>query len=230
MVVNEISYNCKEQYIMAAKARFFGDSYALTKIMTSPDPKTQKLLGRSVTNLHQATWEFERQNICLTGCFAKLSQKPDPRKFLLGTDYHTLAETSPADKIWGIGPRADISAAKQPHRWPGLNLLGHALMTTRTLLRNAPILAVPDYDVRPSTPDATNSIIHEIVERANQSSAFPVSEQSDGPARACVAAAPADHPGRHSSCGRPLPGGFVCGRPDLPCRVWTRSPRRYYFH
>ncbi len=193
MVVNEVSYNCTEQYIMASKARLFNDSNALTKIMTSPDPKTQKRLGRSVANFDQATWDFERRNICLTGCYAKFSQNPVLRQFLLSTGDRILAEASPADKIWGIGLRADNSAAKYPHKWPGLNLLGQSLMTTRSLLRSAPTLAVPDYNVLPSatTPDSS---IHEIVAPASQSSAFPVSEQSDDPARACFAAAPADHP------------------------------------
>ncbi|CAN0505765.1 unnamed protein product, partial [Scytosiphon promiscuus] len=38
MVVNEISYNCVEQYIMAEKARLFGDSHSLTLIMNTADP------------------------------------------------------------------------------------------------------------------------------------------------------------------------------------------------
>eukprot|EP00752_Nemacystus_decipiens_P015617 g13940.t1 len=193
MVVNEVSYNCNEQYITAAKARLFGDSHALTKIMTSPDPRTHKSLGRSVANFDQAIWEFERQNICLTECFAKFLQNPALRTFLLNTGDRLLAEASPSDKIWGIGLRADNSAAKHPHRWPGLNLLGHSLMTTRSLLRNAPTLAVPDYSILPSAPNPDSSI-HELVEPSTEPSAFPVSEQSDDPARACFAAAPADHP------------------------------------
>eukprot|EP00752_Nemacystus_decipiens_P017591 g15764.t1 len=65
-------------------------------------------------------------------------------------------------------------------------------MTTRNLLRNAPALTVPDYSVLPSAPNP-DSGIHELVEPATRRSAFPVSEQSDHPARACFAAAPGDH-------------------------------------
>ena len=101
MIVDEVSYNCNEQYIMAAKARLSGDSNALTKIMTTLDPKAQKKLGRSVTNFDDKVWEFERQNICLTGCFAKFSQNTALRTFLLNTGDRTLAEASPFRQILG---------------------------------------------------------------------------------------------------------------------------------
>ncbi|CAN0396177.1 unnamed protein product, partial [Scytosiphon promiscuus] len=135
MVVNEISYICVEQYIMAEKARLFGDSHSLTLIMNTANPSAHKNFGRRVKNFHEPTWEFERQNICLTGCFAKFSQNPVLREYLLNTGDRTLAEASPFDKIWGIGLRANHRFATQPHRWPGLNLLGYTLMSTRRLLR-----------------------------------------------------------------------------------------------
>ena len=62
------------------------------------------------------------------------------------------------------------------------------------LLRNAPILAVPDYNVLPGVPAAPDSSIFEITEPAAPTSADPVPERSDDPAQACFAAAPADQP------------------------------------
>ena len=46
-------------------------------------------------------------------------------------------EASPVDRIWGIGIAADHEDARRPARWPGLNLLGFALMEARTGLAAA---------------------------------------------------------------------------------------------
>ncbi|CAM9381603.1 unnamed protein product [Hapterophycus canaliculatus] len=48
MAVNEISYNCVEQYIMAEEARFVGDSHTLTLIMYTAEPSVHKYFGRCV--------------------------------------------------------------------------------------------------------------------------------------------------------------------------------------
>jgi ribA/ribD-fused uncharacterized protein len=54
---------------------------------------------------------------------------------LLGTGDRVPVETSPQDRIWGIGLAADDERATSPERWPGLNLLGFALMEVRHRLR-----------------------------------------------------------------------------------------------
>jgi ribA/ribD-fused uncharacterized protein len=50
-----------------------------------------------------------------------------------------LVEASPVDSVWGIGLAADDEQAASPDRWPGLNLLGFALMEVRSRLRHAPV-------------------------------------------------------------------------------------------
>jgi predicted NAD-dependent protein-ADP-ribosyltransferase YbiA (DUF1768 family) len=47
-----------------------------------------------------------------------------------------LVEASPVDAIWGIGLAADDPRASQPAQWPGLNLLGFALMAVRARLQS----------------------------------------------------------------------------------------------
>jgi ribA/ribD-fused uncharacterized protein len=56
--------------------------------------------------------------------------------FLLGTGTRILVEASPRDDIWGIGLAADDDRAASPEDWPGLNLLGFALMDVRHQLRS----------------------------------------------------------------------------------------------
>ena len=41
---------------------------------------------------------------------------------------------SPYDKIWGIGMEENDPGIEDPANWKGLNLLGHAIMTVRSLI------------------------------------------------------------------------------------------------
>ncbi|CAB1107716.1 unnamed protein product [Ectocarpus sp. CCAP 1310/34] len=138
-VVGGVSYVCAEQFFAAEKARLFGDRECLQNIMRVSDPRLHTQYGRAVRNSNQTLWEQERENIVLTGSYAKFSQNPEMRLHLLGSGDKLLAEASPWDLIWGIGHRADHPDACRPSRWRGLNLLGIALQKVRQLLRsNAP--------------------------------------------------------------------------------------------
>lgn len=66
---------------------------------------------------------------------AKFGQHRRLRDFLVGTGSRVLVEASPRDRVWGIGLAADDGRAGSPERWPGLNLLGFALMEVRRQLR-----------------------------------------------------------------------------------------------
>ena len=70
----------------------------------------------------------------VAGSIAKFSSDPGLRDFLLFTGQKVLVEASPVDRIWGIGLAADSEFAEVPQRWPGLNLLGFALMEARSRL------------------------------------------------------------------------------------------------
>ena len=51
-IVNLVEYNCAEQFMMASKARLFGDDTSLSAILASDDPRDQKRLGRQVRHFH----------------------------------------------------------------------------------------------------------------------------------------------------------------------------------
>ena len=72
--VDLVEYNCAEQFMMASKARLFGDNTALSAILTSDDPQEQKRLGRQVRHFDHKLWQSECENIVLHGNLAKFSQ------------------------------------------------------------------------------------------------------------------------------------------------------------
>jgi ribA/ribD-fused uncharacterized protein len=130
-IVNIDSYCCMEQYMMAEKARLFGDNEILEEILKSSHPKQIKDLGRKVKNFNEEVWDKRRYSIILNGNFAKFLQNDSLKQFLMETKNRVLVEASPYDKIWGIGMSADDEQINNPMAWKGQNLLGFALMEVR---------------------------------------------------------------------------------------------------
>lgn len=129
-----ISYLTAEHFMMAAKARLFGDEATEQKIVTCPDPDSAKRLGRKVKNFDEAVWKMHRFEFVTQGNHAKFSQNRGLADFLKASSSRILVEASPLDRIWGIGLAHDHPDAPAPERWPGLNLLGFALMEVRATL------------------------------------------------------------------------------------------------
>jgi ribA/ribD-fused uncharacterized protein len=128
-------YASAEQFMMAGKARLFGDDSMLEQILASEDPKKAKALGRKVQGFNEARWAAVRFELVTLGNFAKFGQDQTLKAYLLGTGSDILVEASPVDTIWGIGLARDDVRAKNPRRWRGKNLLGFALTRVRAILR-----------------------------------------------------------------------------------------------
>ena len=111
-VVDDVAYNCTEQYMMAEKARVFGDDDIRQKMLASNDPKEIKALGRQVKNFDVETWRRVAPDIVVK----------------------ILVEASPYDTIWGIGMQETESGVDNPENWKGTNFLGFALMEVRGIL------------------------------------------------------------------------------------------------
>jgi ribA/ribD-fused uncharacterized protein len=133
--VDGVSYPTAEHYMMAAKARLSGDAEAAGKILAAPHPGAAKALGRQVRGFDEQRWAEHRFAVVVAANMAKFGQHPQLRDFLAGTGSRVLAEASPRDRVWGTGLAADDERARSPERWPGLNLLGFALMEVRHQLR-----------------------------------------------------------------------------------------------
>ena len=58
-----VTYNCSEQFMMAEKARMFGDMNALNRIMSAVEPSDQKRYGREVQNFNREKWEEKAREI-----------------------------------------------------------------------------------------------------------------------------------------------------------------------
>lgn len=132
--VDGVRYATAEHWMMAGKARLFGDREAERRAVEAVHPKQAKDAGRSVRDFDDATWQRHRFELVVEGSLHKFGQDPALREYLLGTGRRVLVEASPLDRIWGIGLAADDERAPDPARWRGLNLLGFALMAARQRL------------------------------------------------------------------------------------------------
>jgi len=129
--VEGTEYSCAEQYMMAEKARLFGDEERLDAILRAEHPMEMKALGRAVRNFDKDEWERRCYGIVKRGSLAKFSQNPRLAAYLKATKPRILVEASPRDRIWGIGMGQANPDAAHPPKWRGRNLLGFALTEAR---------------------------------------------------------------------------------------------------
>lgn len=132
-----LTYRSTEHWMMAEKARLFGEDDMAARILAVRSPAEAKKLGRAIQHFVPEQWEAHKYDIVRTGNYHKFSQHKALRDFLLTTGDRVLVEASPVDTIWGIGLAADSPDAANPARWQGPNLLGFALMEVRDQLRSA---------------------------------------------------------------------------------------------
>lgn len=135
-IINGIRFNCAEQYMMAEKAKLFGDTQILNQIMSTNNPVEQKKLGRQVSNFDPIIWGNRCNTIVYTGNMNKFKQNPRMKQQLLDTKNSIIAEASPYDNIWGVGMRESDPRITNPNYWVGQNRLGVILMKIREELKH----------------------------------------------------------------------------------------------
>ncbi|MDU5950334.1 MAG: NADAR family protein, partial [Paenibacillus macerans] len=129
--VEGTEYSCAEQFMMAEKARLFGDDEMLAAIMQAKHPKEMKAYGRAVRNFDKDVWDRECYGIVKRASLAKFSQNSQLGDYLKSTKNRILVEASPRDRIWGIGMGQSNPDVENPLKWRGKNLLGFALTEAR---------------------------------------------------------------------------------------------------
>lgn len=132
--IGEQVFATAEHFMMHSKAVLFGDEGAAKRILGSDSPREAKEIGRQVENFDSQLWQEHRFAVVLRGNLAKFSQNEDLKGYIFSTGESILVEASPTDTIWGIGMSEEEARIVSPADWRGANLLGFALMRTRSLL------------------------------------------------------------------------------------------------
>ncbi|MEL7145642.1 MAG: NADAR family protein [Bacteroidota bacterium] len=129
--IDNMRFNCSEQYMMYGKARLFNDEEIALRILKAEKPGAQKDLGRKVRNFQSAVWNEHAKDIVYRANEAKFTQNENLLKRLLKTKGTTLVEASPVDPIWGIGLSAEDPRSRYRMQWRGKNWLGEVLTRLR---------------------------------------------------------------------------------------------------
>ena len=123
--IDDVTFNCGEQYMMFHKALTFEDFASAEKIMSTTSPAEQKKLGRKVIKFTEAKWDEVKYDLVKIGLREKFKQNPKLKEFLIRHKNCQIVEASPDDAIWGIG-YSEYSAVKNIDNW-GENLLDKIL-------------------------------------------------------------------------------------------------------
>jgi len=123
-----------EKTIMLCKAALMKDRNIYNKIMKLENPKEIKHLGQQVKPFNDEKWNEHICQIAVECVYQKFSKGSEKiKQCLKNTNSAIIAEAAYNDKNWGIGMGVydNISI---PANWRGTNILGWALMETRTQL------------------------------------------------------------------------------------------------
>lgn len=133
-VCNDKRFATAEQCLMYGKADISGDVEMAEKILRSPclHPAKHRALGRKVKPFDQTTWDNQSIGVALLGNLCKFTQDSQLQARLMATGKRMLVESSPSDRIWGIGYSAEI-AMENRSTW-GDNRLGKVLMMVRAII------------------------------------------------------------------------------------------------
>ena len=126
-----LTFCAAEQYMMYMKAMLFQDYETAKKIISTTDVRKQKELGRQVKGFEEKRWQYHCRHIVYNANKYKFLQNAELLQTLLETEGTILVESSPYDKIWGIGLSAENPKAQDRATWEGKNWLGYILSMLR---------------------------------------------------------------------------------------------------
>ena len=119
--------------MMYFKALLMGDDEVAEKILAASGPGEAKALGREVKEFDQEVWDANCDGVVERANLFKFSQNQRLKEILLATGDREIVETSPNDRVWGIGFDTE-HALDNLAKW-GENRLGKALMRVREQLK-----------------------------------------------------------------------------------------------
>lgn len=130
-----VSCGFSEKAIMLCKAAAMGDRSGYLRIARCRDPSEAKALGRQVEGFNDSVWDRIVCSVAFQVVFQKFSKTPKLQRALLATGDCVIAEATRNDVNWGIGIDRGDPRCTMPSQWRGCNILGWALMETRSALR-----------------------------------------------------------------------------------------------
>ena len=133
--LEDMSYNCSEQYFLSTKCQTYGHTEAANRIMKETNPATMVQIAK-ICQGYNRKWEKTRYDVMLKGCEAKFDQNWEHQKYLLETGEKTLVEGSRFDTTWGVGLDFTDRRIFDEANWKGRNLLGTVLEQVRTRHNN----------------------------------------------------------------------------------------------
>jgi ribA/ribD-fused uncharacterized protein len=122
-----------EHYFMWKKVMMFEPELEQL-ILSTKDAKEMKKIALNIKNYKDAEWISKRYDIMKEALYHKFSQNPKLLNNLLWTGNSVIVYADSKDKIWGIGITAVEALMNVP--WEGENLLGEALIETRSRFKN----------------------------------------------------------------------------------------------
>jgi ribA/ribD-fused uncharacterized protein len=92
---------------MFCKALYFSDAENYKKTLTTPDPKTHKIVGQQVKNFKFYHRGLVKSRAVRVGSWYKYTAPGNRhmREILLRTRERELTEAARRDRIWGLGMR-----------------------------------------------------------------------------------------------------------------------------
>ncbi len=159
-VIENIEYQCVEQYIMAQKALLFGDHDTYDKIMRTTDNIELLRLGKNIHNYDHHEWEQHRMDVVDEAYYFKTLQNRHLCDELLASGNVPIIYAHPKDLTWGVGVSSRDPDVTNAEKWKGRNILGKALMHVRDLIR--------DRERNVQTPDNTEPDADDTRKRTKQ--------------------------------------------------------------
>ena len=146
-----VEYISSEQYIQACKAKYFGDSDTLCKILGSTTSIECKEISRNIRNYDDNKWEQVAGNLCHPGIRAKFAQNPIVLNTLLTKTGDKRIVECASDRLWGTGlPLSDPDCLDRM-KWISQGILGQILEDIRNEFKDA-----DRRHYQQTTPPATN--------------------------------------------------------------------------
>ena len=120
-----------EGYFQYQKAKKFGDTESMEKIINTKSPSIQRKLGQKIKGFDEKVWASVRDEVMRTGLRLKFEQNDGLRHRLLMTHKAWLCEATANEKYWACGLNLNDKNLPNKDVWPGKNTLGVMLMQLR---------------------------------------------------------------------------------------------------